>query len=266
MWNANPPISLNAKEYEMKRSTFTLIELLMVIGIILILMSILLPALKQARETAKRGMCMSQEKQIVAAFMLYASDNNEWLPTCYAWGTPVAVWNGSTVKEYLGIKTNEKISVLTCPSHLKVDPADRAFYSSSMNFIHMTYLYGGGIATNNADGTYNHDVNDWYGWHVGNSTWMNRYTDKSQPGPLPRMTMRNCLSRTGIIFDRMWTYGGTYHPNSWDDRVGTIAPNHRKTNGSCAGGNITFADGHAQWVDINSGEPKLHTYYYDISY
>ena len=71
--------------------TFTLIELLVVIAIISILMAMLLPALKKARDMAKQISCLSNFKNIGYACTMYAMDYNSWLPSS-VW-QPTADWH-----------------------------------------------------------------------------------------------------------------------------------------------------------------------------
>ena len=59
---------------------FTLIELLVVIGVISILASLLLPALKSAKETAKRIDCVSNMRNIGQGIAMYVNDWNGWMP------------------------------------------------------------------------------------------------------------------------------------------------------------------------------------------
>jgi len=59
---------------------FTLTELLVVIGIIAVLIAILIPALSKARASSQTVSCLSNLRQIMMAFHLYAGDNKQRLP------------------------------------------------------------------------------------------------------------------------------------------------------------------------------------------
>lgn len=62
-----------------KKKGFTLIELLVVIAIIALLLSIVIPALHQAKEIAAAAVCMSNQRQLGTAYYMYADENDGYL-------------------------------------------------------------------------------------------------------------------------------------------------------------------------------------------
>jgi prepilin-type N-terminal cleavage/methylation domain-containing protein/prepilin-type processing-associated H-X9-DG protein len=63
-----------------RRSGFTLVELLVVIGIIALLIAVLLPALSKARGAARLTKCLAQQRELSQSIRLYSMDYGNWLP------------------------------------------------------------------------------------------------------------------------------------------------------------------------------------------
>src|SRR5688572_32090267 len=70
---------------DMRRTAFTLVELLVVVGIIAILVAMLLPALQRARAQSLSIACMSNLRQVYLGFSMYAHDFKENFPYPYLW-------------------------------------------------------------------------------------------------------------------------------------------------------------------------------------
>jgi len=83
---------------------FTLVELLVVIGIIAVLISILLPTLARARASSERVNCLSNLRQVYTTFQFYALANRDQAPLGYRLGKSKQfnsmVWS-STSKQYV---------------------------------------------------------------------------------------------------------------------------------------------------------------------
>jgi prepilin-type N-terminal cleavage/methylation domain-containing protein len=66
-----------------RRKAFTLVELLVVIGIIALLVSILLPVLSRARDNANATVCASNQRQLMMGFLMFANEHKGSLPGNY---------------------------------------------------------------------------------------------------------------------------------------------------------------------------------------
>lgn len=65
------------------KKAFTLVELLVVVGIIALLVAILVPSLQQARELANSSVCQANLKTVGLAMLLYTADNDYYMPPYY---------------------------------------------------------------------------------------------------------------------------------------------------------------------------------------
>ena len=136
-----------------RRKGFTLIELLVVIAIIAILAAILFPVFAQAREAARKTMCVSNLKQLGSANMLYSQDYDECFPLLED-GSPARMTVANLLDPY--IKTSKKNvasygggggnlwpedSVWRCPSGFTYNFGDpRSYFTVSYNFLYLTDL------------------------------------------------------------------------------------------------------------------------------
>ena len=118
-----------------RRQGFTLIELLVVVAIISLLMAILLPSLKNAREQAKFVICQANVQQISTALHTYAAEYNGWYPVVIRDDGTFQSWPGALARAGIipasprepvqypggGVSNSvpdDKLGVYQCPSEL----------------------------------------------------------------------------------------------------------------------------------------------------
>jgi prepilin-type N-terminal cleavage/methylation domain-containing protein len=108
---------------------FTLVEVLVVIGIIAVLIGILLPALARARAHANRVVCQSNIRQLATGIFMYCNDNDAYFPTAawaasggYTWYPEDWIhWqanrnlNDSAIEKYVG-RGEQLKKLLRCPA------------------------------------------------------------------------------------------------------------------------------------------------------
>jgi prepilin-type N-terminal cleavage/methylation domain-containing protein len=136
------------------RAAFTLVELLVVIGIIAVLIAILLPVLGKARAQSRKTVCLSNLRTLGQMTHLYAAENKGWLPTRSngaPWPPQVLHWTGAQdqrplFERYLTGYTVERSSpVLYCPGNDGLFHSyDQAWNKSLPGMYLIGYAYYGG--------------------------------------------------------------------------------------------------------------------------
>jgi prepilin-type processing-associated H-X9-DG protein/prepilin-type N-terminal cleavage/methylation domain-containing protein len=124
-----------------KKHLFTLIELLLVIAVIAILASLLLPALKRAKDQASRIKCSGNQKQITVANNMYIDDNNGRFPKyCTVWFTYLIPYIAPECKSEYEYRISHKEKMLFhCPNATTEDSwTGNSYYYSYGRNEHMS--------------------------------------------------------------------------------------------------------------------------------
>ncbi|MBB6053100.1 type II secretion system protein [Armatimonas rosea] len=205
-----------------RRGGFTLIELLVVIAIIAILAAILFPVFAQAREKARQTTCLSNERQIGVALMMYMQDNDSRSVVAHHESPPLYPWYGG-LQPYL-----KNDGIFRCPSlNDTITSYEPPLTAATWATTRTDYLINGLLAhgvSQSAVATPAEQImvgERHKGWACFDyDAWLPEFTEE-----------RGWLDGSGIAPD------------------GTVEPGNKGRHSE--GDNYLFTDGHAKWLRWN---------------
>jgi prepilin-type N-terminal cleavage/methylation domain-containing protein/prepilin-type processing-associated H-X9-DG protein len=236
---------------------FTLVELLVVIGIIAILVSILLPSLSRARDAASRTVCASNVRQLSLSMIMYAQENKgKFIDAGNLDGS--FDWTGNTTRRielfYMHRGARDLIvkqmklprKSFYCPSNPERTSDNFWDFDSSSSVVGYFFIAGRNGLRQNKAAAMNPAT---FGGSVGSYQGMEEVPNgvpvvaaKLGDKPFYKVLVTDC---TRSYVNELASNWGSNHINTGVDPTGYL-PRGK------GGSNVGYIDGHVEWRDQNA--------------
>ena len=233
---------------------FTLVELLVVIGIIAILIAILMPALQQAREQALRVKCAADLHTFAQAVTMYAGQNKGKVPmhtggSNWLWDLPYGT------RDWFADVAKIPQEMFYCPSYTH-ETSGQWNFSDGETFAIIGYYwtgkrigYAGGNPATMTNMAWRNPLED---------KWIEKITDRTEKSTASELVLMSDIviskndTRNTADKNFLTVYGGYFAGHGTTHRKGDRP----------VGGNLLFLDGHAEWRNFDSMKNRLVSWPY----